>query len=92
MNKVFYWSPFTSKVGTTQNIINNSYSLIKYSTRNQFYIKIINAFGEWDDYSNEIQSKKIELHNFKFLRFIKNWKKVGFIKSRLFICNLIYSF
>ena len=28
---IFIWSPFTSKVGTTQNIINNSYSLIKYS-------------------------------------------------------------
>ena len=90
---VFVWSPFTSKVGTTQNIINNSYSLIKYSAHNQFYIKIINAFGEWDNYSNEIESKKIELYNFKFLRFIKNWKKVGFIKSRLsYLMIFIFSF
>ena len=79
---IFIWSPFTSKVGTTQNIINNSYSLIKYSPNNQFNIKLINAFGEWDKYINEIQTKKIEILNFKYLRFIKNWKKVGFIKSR----------
>ena len=34
---------------------------------------------ESDNYSNEIQSK-IELYNFKFLRFIKNWKKVDLLK------------
>ena len=88
---IFIWSPFTSKVGTTQNIINNSYSLIKYSPNNQFNIKLINAFGEWDKYINEIQTKKIEILNFKYLRFIKNWKKVGFIKSR-FIYLMIFFF
>ena len=90
---IFVWSPFTSKVGTTQNIINNSYALIRYSIHDQFYIKIINVFGEWDDYINEIQSKKIELHNFKFLRFIKSWKKTGFIKSRLsYLIIFFFSF
>lgn len=88
---IFIWSPFTSKVGTTQNIINNSFSLIKYSTYNQFNIKIINAFGEWDEYINEIQTKKIKIFNFKYLRFIKNWNKVGFIKSR-FIYSMIFFF
>ncbi len=86
---VFIWSPFTSKIGTTQNIINNSYSLVKYSYDHQFNIKIINAFGEWDNYTNELKKKKIDIHNFKLIRFLKNWKKVGFFKSR-FVYFIIF--
>ena len=90
---ILIWSPFTSKVGTTQNIINNSYSLIKYSSHHQFNIKLINAFGEWDNFINELQKKKIDIHNFKLLRFLKNWKKVGFFKSRfVYLIIFIFSF
>ena len=88
---IYIWSPFTSKVGTTQNIINSSQGLIKYGFQNQYDIKLINAFGEWDQYTNEIQVKKIGLHNFRNLKFIKNWKKIGYIKSR-FIYSLIFVF
>ena len=28
---IFVWSPFTSKIGTISNVVNSSYSLIKFS-------------------------------------------------------------
>lgn len=88
---IFVWSPFTSKVGTTQNIINSSQGLIKYGLQNKINVKLINVFGEWDQYINEIQAKKIEIYNFRNLKFIKKWKKIGFIRSR-FIYLMIFIF
>ena len=33
---IFVWSPFTSKIGTINNVINSSYSLIKFSKLKNF--------------------------------------------------------
>ena len=90
---ILVWSPFTSKVGTVQNIINNSYSLLRYSTYDQFNISLINVFGEWDNYIDEIAKNKINIHNFKSLRFIRKWNKIGFIKSRIsYLMIFFFSF
>ena len=85
---IFVWSPFTGKVGTVQNVINSLYSINKYS---EFDTTLINAFGEWDNYINDSKLAKVEIHNFKFLRFIKHWKIKGFLKSR-FSYMLIFLF
>ncbi len=85
---IFVWSPFTSKVGTVQNVINSSYSINKYS---KFNVNLVNAFGEWDNYIEDPNLEKVVIHDFKFLRFIKHWDKTGFLKSR-FSYLLIFFF
>ena len=35
-NKIFIWSPFTSKVGTVKNVINFANGLADYSKKKQF--------------------------------------------------------
>ena len=85
---IFVWSPFIGKVGTVQNVINSFSSINKYSN---FNTNLINAFGEWDTYIEELNLENVVVHNFKFLRFIKNWKTTGFLKSR-FSYLLIFLF
>ncbi len=82
-NKIFIWSPFTSKVGTVNNVINFAKSLIKFSKPNQFDVSFINSFGEWNNYKNELIKKKIKLYNFLNLNYFLKWKKEGFLKSRI---------
>lgn len=81
--KFFIWSPFTSRIGTTKNVINSSYSLIKYSKSKLYDVNLINVFGEWDSFINEDKLKGVKIENLKFLSFIKSWNKEGYIKSRL---------
>ena len=80
---IYVWCPFTSGVGTIKNVINSSFSLIKFSKSKLFAVNIINVFGEWDDYLDELKSKKIDIHNFNSIKFIKPWGKEGFLKSRI---------
>ena len=58
--KIFIWAPFTSKIGTIRNVINSSYSLVKFSKSANLNIKLINVFGEWNDFSDEIEKKNIK--------------------------------
>ena len=77
---IYCWSPFTGKVGTVQNVINNLYSVRKYSSFNSF---LINVYGEWDEFLTVSELKGIKVKSLKFLRFIKNWKIKGYFKSRV---------
>ena len=87
---IFVWSPFTSKVGTVQNVINSFYSINKYS---KFNINLVNAFGEWDNYIEDPNLEKVVIHDFKFPRFIKYWDKTGFLKSRFsYLLIFLFSF
>jgi|TARA_B110001452_G_scaffold4741_1_gene4401 glycosyltransferase involved in cell wall biosynthesis len=87
---IFVWSPFISKVGTVQNVINSSYSINKYS---KFNTNLINAFGEWDNYIEDPNLDKVVIYNFRFLRFIKHYDKTGFLKSRFsYLLIFIFSF
>jgi glycosyltransferase involved in cell wall biosynthesis len=80
---IYIWCPFTSKIGTINNVINSCFGLIKFSKSNVFNISLINVFGEWDDYLNDIKLDKIKTENLNSIRFIKAWKKEGFLKSRI---------
>ena len=87
---IFVWSPFTSKVGTVQNVINSLCSINKYS---KFSTTLINSFGEWDNYINDSKLDKVVIHNLKYLRFIKRWNISGFLKSRFsYILIFLFSF
>ena len=79
--KVLYWSPHINKqVATVKAVFNSAYSLSKYS--DNFKPIILNAFGEWDDYTEKF--KQLNISSIK----IFNWKIKkpidGFWKSRLF--------
>ncbi len=90
---IFIWSPFTSKIGTINNVINSSYSLTKFSKSKNLNVKLINVFGEWNDFSSEIEKKNIKTIDLNSVKFINRWNKEGFIKSRIsYILIFIFSF
>lgn len=81
MKKIFYWSPHINpQVATCKAVLNSAYSLQRYSKN--FEPVIVNCFGEWDYFKEELKSKNIKLIN---LFNIKVKLPIdGFIKSRLF--------
>ena len=67
MQKIFYWCPFISNVATVKAVINSCVGLNKYGNLLKPYI--INCFGEFDEYNDEIKKNKIimiNLNNNKF--------------------------
>ena len=79
--KVLYWSPHINKqVATVKAVFNSAYSLSEYS--DNFKPIILNAFGEWDDYTEKF--KQLNIGSIK----VFNWKIKkpidGFWRSRLF--------
>ena len=81
--KIYFWSPFTGNVGTVKNVINTAYSLIKYSKKKNFEISLINVFGEWNFVKNNLLKRNILIKNFYNINFFLNFKKEGFLRSRL---------
>jgi glycosyltransferase involved in cell wall biosynthesis len=83
MNKIFYWSPFTtSKVATVKAVINSADSLNKFFKIDDFEISIIDAVHEWKDFEDEIKEKKIDLIYLNKNSFLNSFKKDGFLRSR----------
>ena len=81
--KIFFWSPFTGNVGTVKNVINTAYSLVKFSKKKNFEISLINVFGEWNFAKNDVLKRNILIKNFYNINFFLNFKKEGFLRSRL---------
>jgi len=91
MKSIYYWSPFTSKVATVNAVINSAYSLNKYSK--EFETFIINSFGEWDEYTEELKIKGINLVNINNSSFLKRINKSGYFRSRFsYILIFLYNF
>ena len=60
--KIFYWSPHINKeVATVKAVLNSAYSLTKFSKKFKPYI--INSFGEWDSFSDQL--KKFNINTIK---------------------------
>ena len=83
MNKVFYWSPFTSKVATVKAVINSADSLNKFFKNKKFKTFILDAVNEWVDFEEEIKKKDIEIIYLNKKSIFNSFKKDGFIRSRL---------
>ena len=68
--KIFYWSPCLNPVGTIKSTINSAASLSKYSA--EYEVSIINACGEWDNYSNLLKKYSINIIklNSNYFRFL----------------------
>ena len=79
--KVFYWSPHLSHVATVSAVINSAVALCKYS-QNTINSTIINSIGEWDEYKNELNKKKVNTIDIFSKKSFKHLPKYGFLKSR----------
>ena len=56
--KIFYWSPFISKVATVSSVIRSAESILKYSKKkNNINVTIIDAIGEWKNYRKIMKQK-----------------------------------
>jgi glycosyltransferase involved in cell wall biosynthesis len=82
--KIFYWSPGFVKIATFKAVINSAKSIAQFDHNHE--ATIINFFGEFDEYKNELSTKKIKLINFFNKKILKFLPKYGFIKSRFSFC------
>ena len=81
--KIFYWSPFISKVATVSSVINSASSIIKYSKKNNnIDVAIVDAVGEWENFKSLI-NPKIKIINLNKKNIFKYLPKGGFVKSRI---------
>ena len=81
--KIFYWSPFISKVATVSSVIRSSESILRYSKKeNNINVAIIDSIGEWKNY-RKIINPKIEIINLSKKNISESLPKGGFFKSRL---------
>jgi len=79
--KNFYWSPCLNPVGTVKSTLNSAISTMKFG-KDKYEVTLINAFGEWDEYSDYLKKNNIKIINFNY-KFYKYLPKKGFIKSRI---------
>ena len=90
--KVFYWSPFFSKIATIQAVLRSANSLVKYEKQKKYEVSIIDAIGEWEEYKNYI-NKKVNIVKLNSSNYVKIIPKNSFIKSRFsYILIFLYNF
>jgi glycosyltransferase involved in cell wall biosynthesis len=82
MNKIFYWSPFTSNVATVKSVINSIESILRFKNINNFEPSIINAVNEWIEYKDLLNEKKIKFIDLHDSNFFNIFNKKGFLRSR----------
>ena len=83
MKKVFYWSPFISKVATIKAVINSAEAINKFSKKNKYSSTIIDAINEWSDYYKILKDKDIDVVHLNKGSILNLKKKDGFLISRL---------
>ena len=89
--KIFYWSPFLVPIATPKAVINSAHALERYS--DNYECSIINLFGEFNLFKEDIEKKKIDLKNDFFSKIYKFLPHKGKIKSRFsFLIIFILSF
>ena len=89
--KYFYWSPFLTPIATPKAVINSAHALQKFSKTNS--CSIINFFGEYNVFKNELEENQIKTINCFRESLIKYFPKYGKIKSRIsFLLIFILSF
>jgi glycosyltransferase involved in cell wall biosynthesis len=79
--KIFYWSPFFSKVGTVTSVINSARALQRYSNK-EYEVCIIDSIGEWGTLDKKLikDLNFIKIYSFPIYNLLP---KGGFIKSRI---------
>ncbi len=83
MKKVFYWSPFISKVATIKAVLNSAEAINKFSKKKDLSATIVDAINEWADYKEILKKKEINIIQLNKDSSVNLKKKDGFLKSRL---------
>ena len=88
--KIYYWSPFLSKIATVSSVIKSIEAIKNYSKKN-VDISIIDSVGEWEQIPEKTKGiKVIKLYK---KRIIDKLPKGSFLRSRfsqLFIFFLVF--
>ena len=79
--KIYYWSPGFVHIATFKAVINSAFSINKYSADKKGYL--LNFFGEFNPYIDEINEKNLDLINHFNINFIRFFPKYGLIRSRI---------
>lgn len=87
-NKIYYWSPHISKVGTVKSTLNSILSLRKYLSE-KVELELFNVFGEWDEFKSILKKKDIKTINLIF-KINKYLPILGFYKSRFSYLLIIF--
>ena len=80
--KVYYWSPFISKIATIKAVLNSNIALNKFSNR-QIDAYVINSFGEFSENSYRYRGSYLKFKSLVKKNYIKFFSDKGFLKSRL---------
>jgi glycosyltransferase involved in cell wall biosynthesis len=90
-HKIFYWSPFLVPIATPKAVVNSAKALQNYGKNYQCFI--INFFGEFNPFQEDLKIKNIKLINFFNEKLIQFLPKHGKLQSRFsFILIFILSF
>ena len=89
--KIFYWSPFLVPIATPKAVVNSAKALQKYGK--EYECSIINFFGEFNSFQEDLKNKNVELINFFNEKIINLLPKQGKLQSRFsFVLIFILSF
>ncbi len=89
MKKIFIWCPFIDYVGTTISSKNSINALSKFGNKN-FSLTVINVFGEWNFYLDNLKKLGVEVINLGINKEIPFFKKKGFFFSRLIYFKIFF--
>lgn len=78
--KIFYWAPCLNKVGTVISSMNSAIAMAKYKN-SEYEIYMINVFGEWNEYENNLKNNGVNIINLTF-NYYNLLPKTGFFSSR----------
>ena len=87
---LIFWCPYIGNVGTAKAVLESAKSL---SQSKNFKCKVINSFGEFDEYKSFLKKNKIEEIKLINNKLIKKLPTEGYFWSRLnYILVFIFSF
>ena len=81
MKKIFYWSPFLTKIATIKSVINSASIIKKKDKHSDIYI--LNCVGEWNNYEEELKSKNLKIIKLLNFNLHKHLPKTGYFASRV---------
>ena len=86
MKKIYFWSPYNSKIGTINSVLNTVLSIKKFS-KDKLKPYLIDSTNEWKKYQNITDVLYLRANQSDF-RIYKNY---GFFWSRLFYLKIFFS-
>jgi glycosyltransferase involved in cell wall biosynthesis len=81
--KVYYWSPFFTKIATISAVIKSAESLINYKDKSSnIEVALVDAIGEWENYKETINNQ-VKIVKLNKKNYIDQIPKNTFFKSRI---------